>query len=491
MANRLDESAHHLPGRGLWELLFGLTRPVGPGSYVAVGTVLMAFKYGVEAAVVRATTGAVLTPWAFVNPSIESRTLLLQGAPEWVGWAMVIWSLPFLWIALSMSVRRAADAGTSPWLGLGVLLPLVNLALMLMLCVLPHKPPWPADADAPKPAAPWWPHVVRGLALSLVVGGLMIWISVYGLGGYGAALFLGTPMVMSATASYVANRAAPRSYGWAGAIGLLSMICGVAALSLFALEGVICIAMAMPLLAPIGAAGGLLGKAIADANRAPRRYETVSVIACLPLWAAAETYMVPAPEYEVLSSVLIEAPCETVWEHVIEFPEITDRPAWYFRAGIAAPLRARIVGRGVGATRYCEFTTGQFVEPITAWEAPRRLAFDVVQQPHPMFEVGLYGDIHPPHLDGYLRASRGEFRLIALPEGRTLLEGRTWYSVNMFPQSYWTLWCNALIHRIHLRVLRHIERVSEQAHQRRRATAAESSEAHGGEAAVHIDARAG
>src|SRR5205809_3436324 len=36
-----------------------------------------------------------------------------------------------------------------------------------------------------------------------------------------------------------------------------------------------------------------------------------------------------------------------------------------------------IEGTGVGATRYCDFTTGSFVEPIAVWEENRRLGFDI------------------------------------------------------------------------------------------------------------------
>lgn len=124
-------------------------------------------------------------------------------------------------------------------------------------------------------------------------------------------------------------------------------------------------------------------------------------------------------------------------------------------------LRATIDGTGVGAVRRCEFSTGAFIEPITAWEPGRRLAFDVAAQPPPMHELSPYRHIHPPHLDGYLRCRRGEFRLVPLDGGRTRLEGSTWYEYEIYPQCYWTLWQDALIQRIHRRVLDHIRRESE------------------------------
>ena len=59
------------------------------------------------------------------------------------------------------------------------------------------------------------------------------------------------------------------------------------------------------------------------------------------------------------------------------------------------------------------------------------------------------------HLLDTLQSRRGEFRLIALPGGRTRLEGRTFYELSMAPQPYWAIFGDALIHQIHDRVLRH------------------------------------
>lgn len=140
-------------------------------------------------------------------------------------------------------------------------------------------------------------------------------------------------------------------------------------------------------------------------------------------------------------------------------PEPTE---WLFKTGIAFPQRARIEGAGVGAMRYCEFSTGPFVEPITIWEQPQRLAFDVIKQPPAMRELSPYQFIHPPHLDGTMRSQKGEFRLTPLPHNRTLLEGHTWYNLQMRPEAYWTIWSDWILHRIHQRVLSHVKYLSEE-----------------------------
>jgi len=69
--------------------------------------------------------------------------------------------------------------------------------------------------------------------------------------------------------------------------------------------------------------------------------------------------------------------------------------------------------------------------------------------------------VNPPHLDGYFRATHGEFRLTPLPGGRTRLEGRTWYEVRMAPQAYWTIYADVIVRSIHERVLRHIKTLAE------------------------------
>jgi hypothetical protein len=111
--------------------------------------------------------------------------------------------------------------------------------------------------------------------------------------------------------------------------------------------------------------------------------------------------------------------------------------------------------------RHCEFTTGTFVEPITVWDEPHRLAFDVAEQPHALRELSPYRHVHPPHLEGYLESTHGEFVLQELPGNRTRVIGRTWYHFEMYPQQYWTLWSDLIIHRIHERVLNHVRQHAE------------------------------
>jgi hypothetical protein len=43
-----------------------------------------------------------------------------------------------------------------------------------------------------------------------------------------------------------------------------------------------------------------------------------------------------------------------------------------------------------------------------------------------------------------------------MPEGRTRLEGSTWYEQRLRPEGYWVLFSDPVIGMIHRRVLEHI-----------------------------------
>ena len=155
------------------------------------------------------------------------------------------------------------------------------------------------------------------------------------------------------------------------------------------------------------------------------------------------------------TAIEIDAPPTAVWRKVVAFSELPDPEDWLFRLGLAYPIRATIRGEGVGAERHCVFSTGSFVEPIEVWDEPRLLEFSVTSNPPLMEEWTPYRAVHPSHRDNFLVSNGGQFLLSPRPGGRTRLEGTTWYRHGMWPATYWQLWSDEIIHRIHRRVLRH------------------------------------
>ena len=62
----------------------------------------------------------------------------------------------------------------------------------------------------------------------------------------------------------------------------------------------------------------------------------------------------------------------------------------------------------------------------------------------------------------FLKCREGQFTLTGLPDGRTRLEGTSWYESRLWPGPYWRLWCDWVAHRIHLRVLNQVKKLAEQ-----------------------------
>jgi hypothetical protein len=274
-------------------------------------------------------------------------------------------------------------------------------------------------------------------------------------GFYGWTIFVLLPVLLGGLAAWVFR---PTTMGRAAATGALSTMVAACSLLLFGLEGAYCIVMALPLAMPLGALGAVLVYRSESSNLATR-----SLAMLLLLQPAGVTWDVNArpPVFDVRTSIEIAATPEQVWKRVVTFSELPEPHEWYFRAGVAYPQRARIVGSGAGAIRYCEFSTGPFVEPIEVWDEPRLLRFRVTENPAPMHELSPYAHVAPKHLHGYLVSELGQFRLTELANHHTLLEGTTWYRNGLWPSQYWRLWSDAIIHRIHLRVLAHIRTLAE------------------------------
>jgi len=207
----------------------------------------------------------------------------------------------------------------------------------------------------------------------------------------------------------------------------------------------------------LGASVGYFIQATHHANRMP----PVLLLALLLLMGFEKSESPKPVSFTVTSTIEVDAPPKIVWQNVVSFSELPPVQDWLFKTGLAYPIRAEIYGTGVGAVRHCEFSTGPFVEPITVWNEPTQLRFGVTAMPEPMQEWTFYKHIHPPHLDGYFETTQGEFRLESLPNGRTRLDGTTWYQNDLSPTRYWKIWSDFLIHRIHLRVLKHVKQLSE------------------------------
>ncbi|MBL7649137.1 MAG: hypothetical protein JNK74_23415 [Candidatus Hydrogenedentes bacterium] len=320
------------------------------------------------------------------------------------------------------------------------------------------------------------PCVAGLLAVSLLLFMFGLFATEW-VGHYGFTLFQVLPAAGGFLAVLIASRPARVTFGWGVGLSLIPVAIGGLLFLATGFEGFICLVMAAPIMvffAALGAVIALIATGVipwvencfhvrgCGGGGGPKANTTALVILPLAIALTVEPRFLPhPPTREVRSSVVVRGDIAKVWETVVAFPEITSAPGGIFDYGIAYPIRATIEGTGVGAIRRCTFNTGDFVEPITAWEAPHRLAFDVVENPLPMKEWSFWGDIDTPHLHGFMVSERGQFELTAQADGTVLLEGTTWYHQNLWPNAYWGAVSDEIIHKIHGRVLGHIRDVVE------------------------------
>jgi hypothetical protein len=295
------------------------------------------------------------------------------------------------------------------------------------------------------------PHrKILTIGLISFISGLFTCFSIFGAGSYGIALFILIPLFIGAgsTIIYGYNRKITRAEGWQ--ISWITLLVFSFGLMACAVEGLICIVMAAPFAFALTWIGSLVGQMLLTRTMRSGIYLFILMFS-IPATAFVEKDN--KPELTSVTTIVdIKADPETVWQNVIQFPDLKVPTELLFKTGIAYPIDAQIDGLGVGAVRHCNFTTGSFVEPITVWDEPKLLKFAVKEQPAPMKEVSFW-DIDAPHLHDYFVSKQGQFRLTKLKNGYTRLSGTTWYYHNIRPAFYWRIWSNYIIHAIHERVL--------------------------------------
>lgn len=479
---------------------------IGRTSYLMWGTSLFGIKYGIDSFVAEILFHRHWEFWRYLFPGQGIDFLLRNPADQAFYLTIMACAIPFIWFGVILTIGRLRAAGLPVFLVYLFFVPFVNLLLFVILSTMPsvlkvRKPgeePVPADVplppavaeDAPDaiPPLPKWPKpdrsipsnaplivdkdsqwkrdAVRTLCTTVPPSLVIAWLSIFVLKTYGFGVFIGLPFGLGMMAAYDFGRNSSKS--WLECIALASAAVTILGLGMFffAWEGMVCLVMAAPIVYALAAMGAVLGYYM-QRNRVPpldRKLISIAIMFALPLLMGAEYAAHPEPPMvAVCSNVEIAAPPNVVWNHVIAFPELGPPDDWFFKLGIAYPVGATISGAGPGAVRKCRFSTGAFIEPIKVWNAPSLLQFGVIGQPPSMREWSWYPhEIHPAHLNGYLDVHAGQFELQPINDGKsTLLKGTTWYQNHMWPDTYWRLWSDDIIHRIHMRVLKHIKKNAE------------------------------
>jgi uncharacterized membrane protein YhaH (DUF805 family) len=450
--------------------------PLGRLAYLVLGVLFGVLKVGVDASLAH-HYGRAYSLLFYVDPTSAPLLRPAEVGPYWV--ALCYTTVPFAIVGVLLTLRRLRDAGATPWLALFFFVPFANLLFFVATALLP---PYRRGAKTTVPQTDPFrsqdiairtrgtprsrPAVILyAAALGAVVALGGFGISVGLLGKYGYGLALGTPLISGFVAGAWVPRLLPRARVVDAMLAsVFTFVVSLALIIVFALEGLGCLILFLPLLFIPAAAGTLLGFAIGKSI--PRGKHGVSVasgILLLLLTFGIEAFGPTRPHDApmVETSLVIDATPDVVWPDVVrvgDLPPAIDPP---FDAGVSYPVRATLDHEGVGAIRRCEFNTGTALETVTVWDAPRRLRFTIDSQPDPLRELTLYRTVRQPHLDGAVRNRIGEFELVALDGGRTKLVGRSWYETTLHPTMYWEAYSEYVIHAIHLRVMQNVKRRAE------------------------------
>ncbi|MBX2901397.1 MAG: hypothetical protein KF775_17220 [Cyclobacteriaceae bacterium] len=297
--------------------------------------------------------------------------------------------------------------------------------------------------------------LVGNLASVLLVGGSKYLVTyLEGLGtGNGSGIFVFSsfiivPLLMGAISAWYWHPLQLKTKHYIGWSAVNTLVACLASF-IFLREGVICLLIVSPLILLFVTAGALLGKILYN-----RKNNTLnSSLAGLALVVVmVDTFSDHKNVRLVSDTLIVNAPIEKVWPHVVAYKPITLKENyWLFKIGMPSPVESTVDGYEAGAGRKCIFSNGYvFDEKMIVYKPNEELTFDILTQPH------------DPEIMGHIDILRGQFLLKDNDDGTTTVIGNSWYKLYVFPGWYFNLWSESITRNVHLRVMQHIKLLSEE-----------------------------
>src|SRR3989441_9787902 len=197
----------------------------------------------------------------YFRPTHSLLWTTLQGSPDWLMPTLGIWTLPFIWIGVTLSLRRAFDAGRSPWWVLGFFVPYFNYVVMAVLCLMPSSERDAKLSEASRPGGRRLPSALLSISGGVVLGMVMLALGVVFKEQYSFALFFGGPFVMGALTAFLFNRQYSATTGETLQVTICMFLFVAGAVVLLEFEGGGCIALAVPPVVVWGCLVRLMGRA--------------------------------------------------------------------------------------------------------------------------------------------------------------------------------------------------------------------------------------
>jgi len=429
---------------------FSFKGRIGPAPYAAWSVAIFLSQYLIPLAIGKLRSA---DHWTYLIPHRALQAV--GGSADLVHALGAAYLLIAAWALAALALRRANDANIGGWIAVFAIAPIIQILVIIVLCFVPSDRQPRASVAGPAEPIPILAAAVLGILAGAGLTLAAVALSTLVFGMYGHALFLLTPFVIGTVCAYIANHRTDIGGGETAWAVTIAVVLGSVTLVAIAVEGLICIIMAAPIGLGMALIGGVLGRAMAQQARRSAS-QPLQCIVLLPLMFAVENVLPPSAHFDTEQTIAVAAPPEAVWQSILSTDPVEGPLALPFRLGVAYPLRGEVVGEGVGAVRYGEFSTGTAIERMTEWVPNRKLAFVVVRDIPGMRELSPYEHVHAPHVIGYFRTISTSFELVPRPDGGTDIVERTSHELRLDPVPYWLPMAQWIVRQNNARVLAHI-----------------------------------
>ena len=218
--------------------------------YILWGLILFGLKYNLD----RLTAWAFEKSWYFSDYFIQADRLGLMEleTPDLLFYgAILAQSIPFIWVGTALCVKRLRDANLNAWLVLFFFIPFINLLLFILLSALPsaNKKGTPKQSFfsrlIPKNK---YGSATFSVGITLLLSSLLLGFFINFLEAYGWGLFIGIPFFLGFGSVIIHGYHNKLNYWQALGVMTLAVLFFNLLIFLLAFEGIICLAMAFPLM---------------------------------------------------------------------------------------------------------------------------------------------------------------------------------------------------------------------------------------------------
>lgn len=317
-------------------------------------------------------------------------------------------------------------------------------------CGLQYDPARPETYQTHRSSSRWkfW---LPGFLVSVLVGTLTYAGCLQTGGEMGWSLFVAVPISFGAILGY-----ACRMQTWAFAVlGIVAIVSVVFCLISGSLAGVFCgFILGIMFLLPtfVGLACGVVLRVILIGRRWDHAWYFrwfAWLIAALPLIGQQIEDCFPRrTEVAVIKTGLtMDATPEEAWNAIMFYEDVEHAPPWLLHLALPQPIRSEGNKQNEGEIVTCFYNSGEIKKRISRVDAPRKLAFDVV-------EIQMRSE-------NYARLKNGSFEIEGRGENQCQITLTTRFQRKLQPAFVWEPIERKVIHTLHGHVLEGMRRKAE------------------------------